>query len=121
SQVNTVADLEALLKKSAPEPERADYPYSRWARRWPITWLRVLVYHALTLPYIKVMARPKIVGRERLNNFQGPALIISNHIAQIDIGFLMAALPMRLRNHLGVAMDGEKLRGMRHPPQDWFF
>jgi len=33
----------------------------------------------------------------------------------------MAALPMHLRNCLGVAMDGEKLRGMRYPPQEWFF
>jgi long-chain acyl-CoA synthetase len=121
SNVNTVADLEALLKKSAPEPKKADYPYSRWTQRWPITWLRVFVYHVFTLSYIKVMARPKIIGRERLKDFRGPALIISNHIAQIDIGFLMAALPMRLRNHLGVAMDGEKLRGMRYPPQEWFF
>ncbi|HKR97404.1 MAG TPA: lysophospholipid acyltransferase family protein, partial [Candidatus Angelobacter sp.] len=79
------------------------------------------VYHAITLPYIMVMARPRIIGRERLKDFRGPALIISNHIAQIDIGFLMAALPMRLRNRLGVAMQGEQLRTMRHPPRDWFF
>ncbi len=121
SQVNTVADLEALLKKSAPEPKKADYPYSRWAQRWPITWLRVFVYHVLTLSYIKIMAKPKVIGRERLKDFKGPALIISNHIAQIDIGFLMAALPMRLRNRLGVAMEGEKLRDMRYPPKEWFF
>jgi long-chain acyl-CoA synthetase len=121
SQVNTVADLENLLKKSAPEPEKLDYPYSRWAQRWPITWIRVLAYHLVTLPYIMVMARPKVIGRERLKHFRGPALIVSNHIAQIDIGFLMAALPMRLRNHLAVAMQGEMLRSMRHPPKEMFF
>jgi long-chain acyl-CoA synthetase len=121
SQVNTVADLEKLLKKSAPEPEKIDYPYSRWAQRWPIPWLRVLAYHLVTLPYIMVMARPRVIGRERLKGFRGPALIVSNHIAQVDIGFLMAALPMRLRNHLAVAMQGEMLRSMRHPPKDLFF
>jgi len=73
------------------------------------------------LHYIMIMARPKITGRERLRDFRGPALIISNHIAQIDIGFLMAALPMRFRNRLGVAMQGEQLKAMRHPPRDWFF
>ncbi|HET9280704.1 MAG TPA: AMP-binding protein [Candidatus Angelobacter sp.] len=121
SKVNTVADLENLLKKTAPETKKADYPYSRWAQSWPVRMIRVGVYHAITLPYIMVMARPKIIGRERLKNFRGPALIISNHIAQIDIGFLMAALPMRLRNRLGVAMQGEQLRAMRHPPRNWFF
>jgi len=123
SQVNTVADLEKLLKTSAPEsgPEKLNYPYSRWAQRWPITWIRVLAFHLVTLPYIMVMARPKIIGCERLRNLEGPALIVSNHITQIDIGFIMVALPMRLRNHLAVAMQGEMLRSMRHPPKDMFF
>jgi len=120
SKLNTVADLESLLKKSAPEAKKSDYPYSRWPQNWLVRWIRVLVYHAVTLPYIMVMARPKVTGRERLKDFRGPALIISNHIAQIDIGFLMAALPMRLRNRLGVAMQGEKLRAMRYPPKNWF-
>lgn len=121
SKVNTVADLESLLKKSAPEAKKSDYPYSRWPQNWLVRWIRVLVYHAVTLPYIMVMARPKVIGRERLKDFHGPALIISNHIAQIDIGFLMAALPMHLRNRLGVAMQGEKLKAMRYPPKNWFF
>jgi long-chain acyl-CoA synthetase len=120
SQVNTVADLEKLLKKTAPEAETIDYPYSRWAQRWPITWIRVLAYHLVTLPYIMIMARPKVIGRERVKDVCGPALIVSNHISQIDIGFIMAALPMRLRNHLAVAMQGEMLRSMRHPPKDMF-
>jgi long-chain acyl-CoA synthetase len=121
SRVNTVADLESLLKKSAPERKKNDYPYSRWPQSWLIRWVRIFAYHAFTLPYILVMARPKIIGRERLKDFRGPGLIISNHVAQIDIGFLMAALPMHLRNRLGVAMQGEKLRSMRYPPKDWFF
>jgi long-chain acyl-CoA synthetase len=123
SKVNTVADLEGLLHKSSQEKEKkkADYPYPRWAQNGLVRAIRVLVYHAVTLPYIMVMARPKVIGRERLKDFRGPALIISNHIAQIDIGFLMAALPLRLRNRLGVAMQGETLRSMRHPPKSWFF
>jgi long-chain acyl-CoA synthetase len=121
SQVNTVADLENLLKKSAPEARTNNYPYSRWPQSWLARWIRVLGYNCITLPYIMVMARPKIIGRERLKDFRGPALIISNHIAQIDIGFLMAALPMHLRNRLGVAMQGEMLRSMRYPPKDWLF
>jgi long-chain acyl-CoA synthetase len=121
SKVNTVADLESLLKRSAPEAKKSDYPYSRWPQNRVVRWIRVLVYHAVTLPYIMVMARPRVIGRERLKDFHGPALIISNHIAQIDIGFLMAALPMRFRNRLGVAMQGEKLKAMRYPPKNWFF
>jgi long-chain acyl-CoA synthetase len=70
SKVNTVADLESLLKKSAPETKKNDYPYSRWPQNWLVRWIRALVYHCITLPYIMVMARPKIIGRERLKDFR---------------------------------------------------
>jgi long-chain acyl-CoA synthetase len=46
-------------------------------------------------------------------------LVISNHITMIDIGFILAALPFRLRHRLTTAMDGERLRSMRYPPADW--
>ncbi|HEX7288573.1 MAG TPA: AMP-binding protein [Candidatus Angelobacter sp.] len=128
SQVSTVAELENLLKKSAPretepstEAAKMAYPYARWAQRWPITWLRLAAWYGVTWPYIMIMGRPKIIGRERLKELQGPALIVSNHIAQIDIGYLMAALPARFRNRLAVAMQGEMLRSMRHPPKEMFF
>jgi len=125
SQATTVADLEELLKNKAaagePEARPKDYPYPRWAQRWPFTWIRALGYHLVTLPYILVMARPKVSGRDKLKGFQGPALIICNHISQIDIGFVMAALPFRLRTRLAVAMQGEMLRGMVHPPKETFF
>jgi long-chain acyl-CoA synthetase len=117
SQASTVADLEELLKKSTPEPTPSNYPYARWAQRWPVTWLRVFIYQLVTLPYIMIVGRPTIFGRERLKNFRGPALIISNHISQIDIGYIVAALPFRLRRRLAAAMQGEMLRDLRYPPK----
>jgi len=121
SEATTVADLENLLKKSVPETELLKYPYARWAQRWPITWIRVLAYQLVTLPYIMIMGRPTIYGRERLKGFRGPALIVSNHISQIDIGYILAALPLRLRTRVAAAMQGETLRDMRYPNKDLFF
>jgi long-chain acyl-CoA synthetase len=121
SRVTTVADLEDLVKKSAPKTGRAEYPYSPWAQRWPVTWVRLLVYYLLVWPYTMLMARPKIIGRERLQNVHGPVLVISNHITEIDIGFILPALPPRLRHRLATAMRGELLREMRRPPKEWFF
>jgi long-chain acyl-CoA synthetase len=115
SQATTVADLEEMLKKSAPETRQPDYPYPRWAQRWPVTWVRMLAYHLVTLPYIMIMGRPVITGSERLQGLRGPALIVSNHISQIDIGYIMTALPFRLRRRLAAAMQGEMLRDMRYP------
>ncbi|HET9994882.1 MAG TPA: lysophospholipid acyltransferase family protein, partial [Candidatus Acidoferrum sp.] len=53
---------------------------------------------------------------------RGPALVVSNHITRrADIGLILAALPLRFRHHLAIAMGGETLQEMRRPPRDWFF
>src|SRR5262249_51376444 len=62
SQAATVGDLENLVKKATPETRQPDYPYARWAQHWPITWIRTLAYHLVTLPYIMIMGRPKVTG-----------------------------------------------------------
>lgn len=121
SQVNTVADLEELVKKSATRAKPVEYPYSPWAQRWPVTWIRIFVYYLLVWPATVIMTRPKIIGREKLRGFRGPALVISNHVTYLDVGFILKALPPRLRHHLATAMAGEMLRDMRHPPREWFF
>jgi long-chain acyl-CoA synthetase len=122
SQVATVADLEKLVRqKSAAATKPLNYPYARWTRRWPVTWIRLLVYYALVWPATMIMDKPKIMGRENLKDFHGQALIVSNHITQSDIGFILASLPARLRHRVATAMQGEMLRSMRYPPQEWFF
>ena len=48
-------------------------------------------------------------------------LVVSNHITYLDIGFILWALPRRFRHRLAVAMAGEMLQTMRHPPREWNF
>src|SRR5207237_8293693 len=108
-------------KESSAQAKPLSYPYSPWAQRRPITWIRLLVYYLFVWPTTMLMAKPRIIGRERLKGFSGPALIVCNHITQTDIGFILAALPGRFRHRLAAAMQGEMLRAMRHPPQEWFF
>ena len=53
---------------------------------------------------------------------RGPILVVSNHITRrADIGLILAALPIRFRHRLAIAMGGETLRRMRRPPREWFF
>ena len=121
AQVATVADLEDLLRKSSAKQEPLNYPYSPWAQRWPVTWIRLLIYYLFVWPATMIMAKPRIIGREHLKGFSGPALIVCNHVTQTDIGFILAALPARFCHTLAAAMQGEMLRSMRHPPKEWFF
>ncbi|MHB8655490.1 MAG: AMP-binding protein [Terriglobia bacterium] len=110
----TVGDLEKMLRQS--EVSEIKYRYPRWAQRWPITWIRLAVYYLLTWPATLLLGYPRVRGRENVRGVKGPVLIVSNHITSIDIGFILAALPAGLRHHLAVAMLGERLLPMRHPP-----
>jgi len=92
------------------------------AQRQPVRWLRRGVYSALVCPAARILAHPRVVGRENLKNLRGPVLLISNHITRrADIGLILAALSSRFRDRLAIAMGGETLERMRRPPRDWFF
>ena len=119
TSASTVADLERMLRH--PVPRRSDYQYPKWARSHPVRWVRLAVYYALTWPATMVMARPKIVGREKLRLARGPVLAVANHVTMVDVGLVLAALPPRFRHRLAVAMIGERLQAMRHPPEDLSF
>ena len=62
------------------------------------------------------MAHPQIIGRENLNGVDGPLLITCNHVTYIDVGFVLIAMPPRIRHRLAVGMLGERLWGMWRPP-----
>jgi long-chain acyl-CoA synthetase len=119
SNAKTVADIERLLQQ--PAARRTECVYPRWTQREPVRWLRLAVYYALVWPATQILGHPKIVGRQHLCGLQGPVLVISNHITRrADIGLILAALPRRYRHRLAIAMGGETLEELRHPPRDWF-
>src|SRR6185437_2674733 len=120
-----------LLKGEA--PPRVVYHYPAWVQRWPVTWIRFLVHYTLLLPSVFVLGWPRIIGREHLRGMNGPVLVVSNHIDDVDVGFILAALPARLRHKLATAAGGEALEALRTPPAtrnsllrifdriEWFF
>jgi long-chain acyl-CoA synthetase len=119
ASARTVGELETLVRSSS--PMRTEFVFPRWAQRWPVTWLRGIAYYLLTWPATHFLAHPRVLGRENLRGVKGPALVISNHVIYLDVGFVLAALPMRFRHRLAVAMGGERLAELRRPPGDWPF
>ncbi len=119
ASARTVGEVEALLRGSS--AVRSEFVFPRWAQRWPVTWIRTLVYYLLTWPATHLMAHPRILGRDNLRGVKGPVLLISNHVIYLDVGFVLTALPARLRHRLAVSIGGERLEQMRQPPRDWFF
>jgi long-chain acyl-CoA synthetase len=119
ASARTVGELERFVRGSS--PVRSEFVFPHWAQHWPVTWVRTFFYYLLTWPAMHLMAHPRVFGRENLRGVKGPVLVISNHVIYLDVGFVLAALPMRLRHRLAVAMGGERLAEMRRPPSEWFF
>ncbi len=116
----TVGDLEKLLQGE--HGERRAYHYPKWTLRWPITWLRLAAQYLLIQPAVFLLGWPKIIGRENLRGVRGPVLVISNHISDVDVGFIQTALPACFRHRLATATGGEALELLRSPEPDrsWF-
>jgi long-chain acyl-CoA synthetase len=112
--VNTVGELERMLQGNL--PPRMPYHYPRWVQRWPVTWVRLLVHYLLLRPAVFCLGWPRIMGRENLRDTRGPVLVICNHIGDVDPGFVLTALPGRLRHKLAIATGGEALEILRSPP-----
>jgi long-chain acyl-CoA synthetase len=76
----------------------------------------------LMRPAIILLGWPRVVGRERLRDVKGPVLVVSNHIGDVDPGFILTALPARFRHKLAVAAGGEALEALRTPAHSrkWF-
>ena len=95
--------------------EARAFHYPRWTLRWPTTWLRLATHYLLARPAVFLLGWPRVIGRENLRGVQGPLLVISNHLDDVDVGFIQTALPARLRNKLATATGGEALEALRSP------
>jgi long-chain acyl-CoA synthetase len=114
SAVRTVGDLERMLRGEAAPGE--GYHYPNWTLRWPVTWVRLLAHYLLLRPAIILLGWPRIVGREHLRGVKGPLLVVSNHMGDVDAGFILTGLPARFRHRLATATGGEALEALRTPP-----
>jgi long-chain acyl-CoA synthetase len=116
SAVRTVGDVERMLRGDA--AAAAPYHYPNWTLGWPVTWLRLLAHYLLMRPAIMMMGWPRIAGREHLLGVKGPLLVVSNHISDVDAGFILTALPAQFRHRVVIATRGEDLEALRSPAPD---
>jgi long-chain acyl-CoA synthetase len=116
SELGSIGQLEKLLTET--RVASAQHVYPCWPQSWLATTIRLVVYYLLALPATYILAAPRVLGRENLRGLRGPVLVISNHVTHLDIAWILAALPARLRNRLATAMGGERLAGMRRPPKE---
>ncbi len=113
----TVGDLEKLLQGEQPARrfQSPRFHFPNWTLRWPTTWLRLASHYLLVRPAMFLSGWPSVTGRENLRGVRGPLLVVSNHVADVDIGFIQTALPARIRNRIATATGGEALEKLRSP------
>jgi long-chain acyl-CoA synthetase len=116
ASATTAGDLEKLLQGKHGKGREFHYP--GWALRWPITWLRLAAHYLLVGPAVFLLGWPRVLGHENLRGVRGPVLVISNHIDDVDVGFIQTVLPPRLRHRLATATGGEALEALRSPAAD---
>jgi len=112
--MQTVGDLERMLRGEA--AAGVAYHYASWTLRWPIRWVRLAAHYLLMRPAIMLLGWPRIEGRQNLRGVSGPLLVVSNHVGDVDAGFILTALPARIRHCLATAAGGEALEALRTPP-----
>lgn len=111
TEATTIEDLERIVREGRAEAVAFPYPY--WAMRFPITWIRPVIYHLFLLPLTRVMCSVRVNNRNQLKKIKGPALLISNHVTDVDAALIVSALPFGRRLRLAIAMSGELLREWR--------
>ncbi len=115
TEETTLGDLERLVRGGSGGRE-SPYPYPRWQRRPPLSWLGLAMLELLAMPAARLLGRPRTSGGEFAKNIRGPFVIVCNHVTAVDHAFVLLALPRRMRRRTAIAMDGEILRERRHPP-----
>jgi len=115
TEATTLGDVEKIIREGSPEGA-ASYPYPRWPRRWPVTWMRVALLYLIVFPAIRILGWPKIRGNQHVRDLRGPIVIVCNHVTMTDHALILFALPWRLKRKTAIAQDGEVLRSWRHSP-----
>lgn len=103
----TIADMETLVGRQSGAFADYRFHFSYWTLNPIVMNLRALLQLVVLHPLSSLVMHFNVRGRERLENFSGPCLVIANHSSHLDAVAVMRALPSALRRHvaIGAAAD----------------
>jgi 1-acyl-sn-glycerol-3-phosphate acyltransferase len=84
-----------------------------WARRVPARMARALVVEGVLRPTAHLLARPEVVGLDRLGDLEGPAIFAANHHSHVDTPLLLSVIPEPWQHHLAIAAAADYFFGNR--------
>ena len=101
STSTTVRELEELVASTGSVVSSVGFP--EWPMGRPARLIRAALQDVLLSPILRLLCRPKVLGRENLNCVEGPVIFACNHASHLDSPLALNAIPRRLRLRTSVA------------------
>jgi long-chain acyl-CoA synthetase len=83
--------------------------------RWPLSRAaavgREMLQKLLAFPLLRYYVKTEVYGGEKLRQFRGPVLFVSNHQSLLDPAVILRSFPARIRRRVAPAMGEAALRG----------
>ncbi len=97
-----IKDIEEQLK--SPPSKKTSLPFFSFAYSWFFVALRT-VFQYLIFPFVRMLYRTRIRGKQNLKKLNTPTAFISNHVSVMDTLVILFTLPVRLRAKVTVVMS----------------
>ncbi|MGM0366249.1 MAG: AMP-binding protein [Actinomycetota bacterium] len=97
-----IKDIEEKLKN--PPKKSARLPFFPFAYNYFFIILRT-IFQYLIFPFIRMLYRTRIDGKQNLQNLDTPTAFISNHVSVMDTLVILFTLPLKLRAKMTVVMS----------------
>jgi 1-acyl-sn-glycerol-3-phosphate acyltransferase len=100
-------------------------PYRTEPHHWQTSWWASLLRRAgrpwTVRRHVNKFVRPLTVeGRENLDGFKGPAIVIGNHSSHFDSPVILTALPGRISHKILAAAAADKFFPLRRKRHWWY-
>ncbi|MCL4377081.1 MAG: AMP-binding protein [Actinobacteria bacterium] len=100
----TIKDLENLV--TMPQKENRKLPFYSFPYWFVVRIIRA-AFQYLIYPFISVLYRLKVYGRENLKNLKLPVVFASNHTSNLDTFVLLYSMPLKIRIRVVALMSIE--------------
>jgi long-chain acyl-CoA synthetase len=102
SKETKIKDIEEKIKN--PPQKTSRLPFFGFAYNRLFIVLRT-IFQYLIFPFVRILYRTDIIGRDNLKNIELPTSFASNHVSVMDTLVILFSLPLRLRKKITVVMS----------------